>query len=68
MMDGVTSKFKIRSKESESHSQWQNLADSEIIELKHLITKHRLLSNSPTILWEYLVTYCTAIWRLTVGR
>ena len=50
----IVRKFRIREGESDPYSQWQNLAKGGIRELKRLMQKHRLLSNIPAILWDYL--------------
>ena len=64
----IVKKFRIHSRASEAYSQWQNLAEGGIRELKRLMHKHRLLSNSPARLWDYLCQWCAAIRRLTAGR
>ena len=53
---------------SRVYSQRQNLAEGVIRELKRLMRKHRLISNSPARLWHYLGQWCVSIRSLTESR
>ena len=64
----IVRKFRIHASKSEPYLQWKNYAEGEIRELKWLMHKHKLLSNSLDILWDYLCMWCASIRRLTESR